>query len=72
MGSQQESDIYLFKDPNILPQHAAIEISGARVQLKANGNLSIEGRPVQTRVLQNGDLIQLGRYSFRYKERHRS
>jgi len=72
IGSRQESDIYLFKDPNILPEHAVIEISGARVQVRALGNVFFAGHSVTTRVLQDGDLLQIGRYSFRYKERHRA
>ncbi len=71
IGSRQDSDIYLFKDPNILPEHAVIEISGARVQIRAAGNVLYSGRPIQTRVLQDGDLLQVGRYAFRYKEKHR-
>ena len=38
MGSEQQADIYLFKDANILPKHASIAISGSRVQLKALGS----------------------------------
>ncbi len=72
IGSDQKSDIYLFKDPNILGQHAAIAITGSRVQFKALGAAYVTGSPVSTRVLQNGDLLQIGRYAFRYKERHRS
>jgi hypothetical protein len=72
IGSQQAADIYLFKDANILPQHAVIGISGARVQLKCLGAAYVGGSPVATRVLQDGDLVQIGRYSFRYKERHRA
>jgi hypothetical protein len=72
IGSQQQSDIYLFKDPNILAQHAVIAIGGSRVQLKAMGVAYISGSPVQTRVLQDGDFLQIGRYAFRYKERHRA
>ena len=30
------------------------------------------GQTVKTRVLQDGDLLQIGRYSFRYKEKQRS
>ena len=71
LGSQQQSDIYLFKDPNILPQHAVIATSGSRIQLKALGAAYVGGSPVHTRVLQDGDLLQIGRYAFRYKERHR-
>jgi Inner membrane component of T3SS, cytoplasmic domain len=72
IGSRQESDIYLFKDPNILPRHALISISGARVQLQATGPVLWGGQPVHSRVLQDGDLLQIGRYAFRYKEKHRS
>jgi len=72
IGSEQKSDIYLFKDPNILGQHAVIAISGSRVQLKALGTSYVMGSPVSTRVLKDGDLLQIGRYAFRYKERHRS
>lgn len=72
IGSRQESDIYLFKDPNILPLHAVIQISGARVQLRANGPVQWAGQAVQSRVLQSGDLLQIGRYTFRYKENQRA
>jgi MFS family permease len=72
MGSMQHCDIYLFKDSNIAPQHAAIAISGSRVQLQAMGPTYIAGNSVQTRVLQDGDLIQIGKYAFRYKEKHRA
>ena len=72
IGSSQDCDIYLFKDPQILERHALLEISGARVQLRANGLVQWAGQRVTTRVLQDGDLLQIGRYSFRYKEKHRS
>jgi hypothetical protein len=72
IGSRQQSDIYLFKDPNILAEHALIEIAGARVQLRATGPVYWAGQTVKSRVLQDGDLLQVGRYSFRYKEKHRS
>lgn len=72
IGSRQEADIYLFKDPSILPEHAVIEISGARVQIRATGNVSFSGHSIHTRVLQDGDLLQVGRYCFRYKEKHRT
>lgn len=71
IGSQQQSDIYLFKDQNILPQHALIAISGSRVLLRALGTIYVGGSPLQSRVLQDGDLLQIGRYAFRYREKHR-
>lgn len=72
IGSRQESDIYLFKDPNILARHAVITLSGARLMLQATGPVLWAGQQVHSRVLNDGDLLQLGRYAFRYKEKHRS
>lgn len=72
IGSRQESDIYLFKDQTVLPHHASIEINGSRVQMRALGSVYVSGQPASARVLQDGDLIQIGRYSFRYKERQRT
>jgi len=72
IGSRQESDIYLFKDSHILPEHAVLELAGSRVQIRATGTVYLAGSSVQYRVLQDNDLLQIGRYSFRYKEKHRS
>jgi type III secretion system (T3SS) inner membrane Yop/YscD-like protein len=71
IGSDQHSDIYLFKDANIQPQHAVIEIAGARVQLRALGNVFVSGQPARLQVLQSGNPVQIGRYAFRYQERQR-
>jgi Inner membrane component of T3SS, cytoplasmic domain len=71
MGSMQGCDIYLFKDSNIAPQHATLAMSGSRVHLQAIGPTYVGGNSVQARVLQDGDLIQIGKYAFRYKEKQR-
>ncbi len=71
IGAEQTADIYLFKDPNILPHHAAVEIQGSRVQVRALGAAFVGGGPVHIRVLQDGDLLQIGRYAFRYREKRR-
>jgi hypothetical protein len=71
IGSDQHSDIYLFKDSNILPQHAIVEIAGTRVQIRALGPLYVSGSPAKLQVLQSGNFLQIGRYAFRYQERHR-
>jgi MFS family permease len=72
IGSEQQSDIYLFKDSAILPTHAALEANGARMTLRAVGPVFVSGSPVSSRVLLDGDLVQIGRYTFRYKEKTRS
>ncbi len=72
VGSSQSCDIYLFKDPEILPQHAFLELKGSKVHLIVRGTAYVGGQPVRgIRVLENGVLIQLGRYGFRYQERQR-
>ncbi len=72
VGSSQNCDIYLFKDPEILPQHAMLELKGSKIHLIANGAAYISGQPVRgTRVLESGVIMQLGRYAFRYQERQR-
>jgi len=72
IGSNQQSDIYLFKDPSILPAHAVLETNGARMTLRAAGPVFVSGSPVSNRVLLDGDLVQIGRYTFRYKEKSRA
>ena len=72
VGSSQNCDIYLFKDPEILPQHALLELKGSKIHLIAHGAAYISGQPVRgTRVLESGTIMQLGRYAFRYQERQR-
>jgi hypothetical protein len=71
IGSDQKSDVYLFKDSSILPCHATLIANGARMTLRANGPLLVSGVPVSNRVLLDGDLVQIGRYTFRYKEKAR-
>lgn len=71
VGNNQGADIYLFKDPNILPEHAVISINGSRVQIRGTGPVFINGNRVTTRVLEDSNLMQIGRYSFRYKEKNR-
>ncbi|HZS27012.1 MAG TPA: FHA domain-containing protein [Candidatus Angelobacter sp.] len=72
IGSNQKCDIYLFKDNSILPQHGVIEMRGAQTFLRADGQIFVSGQPARTRALQSGDLIQIGRYAFHFRERHRS
>ena len=72
IGSQQQSDIYLFKDTSIAPQQASIELRGSQVWLRSVTPIYVSGVPTQSRVLQSGDSIQIGRYAFRYHERHKS
>jgi hypothetical protein len=69
MGSRQGCDIYLFKDPSVLPSHANIELRGNKPWLNAAGGVVVNGQQVQQRALNHGDLVQIGRYSFSYQEK---
>lgn len=71
LGSSQQNDIYLFKDTSILPQHATIELRGAQTFVHAAGPVYVSGQPVKSRALRSGDLIQIGRYAFHFREKQR-
>lgn len=71
IGSDQGNDIYLFKDPSISPAHAVIELRGPSATLLASGPTYVAGQPVTQSALRSGDSIQIGRYSFEYREKHR-
>ena len=72
IGSSQSCDIYLFKDTSILPQHGAIEMRGAQTFIRSDGPVFVSGAPARNRALQSGDLIQIGRYAFHFRERQRN
>ncbi len=72
IGSLQTSDIYLFKDTTIQPLHASIELRGIHAVIIAIGPTFVGGQPVSQQALRSGDLIQIGRYSFQYQEKHRA
>jgi hypothetical protein len=71
IGRDQSNDIYLFKDIAVQPQHAVIELRTGRAVLIATAPTFIAGQPVSQHMLRNGDLIQIGRYSFSYQEKQR-
>lgn len=72
MGSRQACDIYLFKDPEILPDHALLVQKAGRIHLQARGPVYIAGQRVHsTRILESGSMVQVGRYGFRYQEKLR-
>ena len=72
VGSDQKCDIYLFKDSNIAKEHAIIDLAGSRIMLRAIGDTYVNGQPVRQQVLMSGAVVQIGRYAFRYQERHRN
>lgn len=71
LGRSQGCDIYLFKDLAIQELHATFELRGSRVWVVAHGPVYVSGQPVKQKLLENRDLLQIGRYSFLYQERQR-
>jgi hypothetical protein len=71
IGSDQKSDIYLFKDSSVAKEHAIVELAGSRIMLRAIGETYLNGQPVRQQVLAPGAIMQIGRYAFRYQERQR-
>ncbi|MDA0578239.1 MAG: FHA domain-containing protein [Verrucomicrobia bacterium] len=75
IGRSQSNTIYLFKDPEILEQHATIEHRAGKSLITACGPVVVSGQPLQSRMqraLSNGDSIQIGRYTFKYAEKERA
>ncbi len=64
LGSSPKADIYLFKDDAIEPRHALIHDLGGRFQIEdcnsADGTY-VNGYPIKTHVLRQGDQIVLGK-----------
>lgn len=64
LGSSPKADIYLFKDDAIEPRHALIHDLGGRYQIEdcnsADGTY-VNGYPIKTHVLRQGDQIVLGK-----------
>lgn len=64
LGSAPKADIYLFKDEAIEPRHALIHNRGGRFEIEdcqTPDGTYVNGIPVQSRILQHGDQIVLGK-----------
>lgn len=71
LGRSQGCDIYLFKDLSIQELHATFEMRGSRVWVTAHGPVYASGQPIKQKLLENRELLRIGRYSFLYQERQR-
>jgi hypothetical protein len=74
IDSSPQCEIYLFKDPQIDPQHAAIHTvpGGFELEdLRSQTGTFVNGRPVSRARLRNNDQIQIGATTLSYQERQR-
>ena len=72
LGSSPKCEIYLFKDPAVEPQHAAISSDGRSYLVEDCGTPSgtlVNGRRISRQILKAGDQIQIGETTFAYSER---
>ena len=72
IGSSPKSDIYLFKDATVEPQHAAISNDGHGHFIQDYGTPAgtlVNGRRVSNQRLRSGDTIQVGATQFQYSEK---
>lgn len=74
IGSSPKADIYLFKDPDIAPQHATVTKAGMHYMLHDAGSDTgtlVNGRRVDKYLLQPSDTITIGQAVLRYAEKAR-
>jgi hypothetical protein len=74
IGSSPACEIYLFKDPQVGPRHAAIHVFDVGYQIEdlgVGGRTLVNGRPVRRARLRSGDRIQIGSTAFTFHERAR-
>lgn len=72
VGSSPRCDVYLFKDPDIDPEHLAIHRVGQRFEVedkKSRSGVVVNGRRVTRATLQDGDRIQIGRTVLLFAEK---
>ncbi|MDR2172007.1 MAG: FHA domain-containing protein [Planctomycetaceae bacterium] len=69
IGSSPKSEIYLFKDTTVMPQHAEIRQQGSNFAITAispQGIILVNGHPVMQKNLLNGDFIGIGNTQFMF------
>ncbi|WP_028060981.1 FHA domain-containing protein [Candidatus Solirubrobacter pratensis] len=71
VGSSPKAQITLIKDPAVAPMHFRIDEQGPRRALTAFDGcpVSINGTPVTSHWLRDGDMVQVGGTAFAYSER---
>jgi len=74
IGSSPQCEIYLFKDPQVSPQHAALHAVPGGYDLEdmrsTTGTL-VNGRKVSRVRLRNNDQIQIGSTTLQFQEKQR-
>lgn len=72
IGASPRSDIYLFNDPQVAPEHAVIRAIGDECEIEArqaSHPLLLNHRAVRQARLRHGDTVTIGRTSFVFQRR---
>lgn len=72
VGSSPTCDITLIKDPSMAPRHLQLDRVGPRLNARSfdgSGVVVVNGAPISTKELEDGDMIQLGSTALRYRSR---
>lgn len=75
IGSSPQCEIYLFKDSQVAPRHAAIHVVGPGFEiesLQAAARTFVNGQPISRSRLHPGDHVQIGSTAFVFQEKNRS
>jgi pSer/pThr/pTyr-binding forkhead associated (FHA) protein len=74
IGSSPQCEVYLFKDPQVGPWHAAIHAvpGGYDIEdLQSPSGTLVNGRSVSRVRLKNNDLLQIGTTTLQFQEKPR-
>jgi hypothetical protein len=72
VGSSPRSDIYLFNDPGVAPDHAILRTVGDECELEARDTahaVLVNNRPIRRARLRHGDNVTIGRTMFVFQRR---
>lgn len=71
VGASPRSDIYLFNDEQVAPEHALIRAVGDIYEIEAihGQSINVNGRTAQRTRLRHGDMINIGRTAFAFEKR---
>ena len=73
VGSSPKCDVFIFKDPDVKPEHAFLRRSGTTHEVEPAGNavILVNGKRVGRTRLEDGDQIKIGKAKFRYYVRQK-
>ncbi|MCS7303752.1 MAG: FHA domain-containing protein [Thermoguttaceae bacterium] len=72
IGSSPRSDLYLFNDPGVAPQHGILRAVGDEYEIQSaseGGPIMVNNRPIRQSRLRHGDLITISQTEFVFQKR---